>query len=152
MLFRSADNDPGLLRFAADRFAAREASGRAAVTVIREESASGRVTVDLETLDGTAFAGEDYSRVATTLVFSDGESRKTVEIPVSADGRPEGAESIRLILDNPGGGASLGSPDTAELLLVEGVSWQEDAGSPTNSHLKGIWGSDGRNVDRKSVV
>ena len=141
-----ADNDPGSLRFAADRFMAWEASGKAAFSVIREESTSGRVTVDVETLDGSAAAGEDYSRIAMTLVFADGESQKTVEIPVSADGWTEGAELIRLRLDNPGQGASLGTPDTAEVMLVEAVSWQDDAGYQTESHLKGLWGADGRNV------
>ena len=140
------DNDPGALRFSADRFMAWEASGTAAVSVVRKQSSSGRITVDVETLDGSATAGDDYTSVSRTLVFEDGESEKTLSIPVSADEWAEGAETIRLSLSNPGLGATLLSPDTAELMLVEAVAWQDDAQPLTDSHLKGIWGADAQNV------
>ena len=135
------DNDPGALRFSADRFMAWEASGSAAVSVVRKQSSSGRITVDVETLDGSATAGDDYTSMSRTLVFEDGESEKTINIPVSADEWAEGAETIRISLSNPGLGATLLSPDTAELMLVEAVAWQDDAQPLTNSHLKGIWGA-----------
>jgi uncharacterized delta-60 repeat protein len=81
----------------------------AVLTVNRTGGATGTVTVDYTTSDGTASAGADYITTSGTLTFLDGETSKTISIPILDDGTLEGGtETFSIILSNPTGGASLG--------------------------------------------
>ena len=66
-------------------------------------AASGTVTVDYATADGTATAGEDYSSTSGTLTFAAGETSKTVSVPVLDDVVDEGEETFTLRLSNATG-------------------------------------------------
>ena len=66
-------------------------------------AASGAVTVDYATADGTATAGEDYSSTSGTLTFAAGETAKTVSVPVLDDVIDEGQEAFTLRLSNATG-------------------------------------------------
>ena len=66
-------------------------------------AASGTVTVDYATADGTATAGEDYSSTSGTLTFAAGETAKTVSVPVLDDVVDEGQETFTLRLSNATG-------------------------------------------------
>ena len=66
-------------------------------------AASGTVTVDYATSDGTATAGEDYSSTSGTLTFAAGETAKTVSVPVLDDVIDEGQETFTLRLSNATG-------------------------------------------------
>ena len=74
-------------------------------------AASGPVTVDWATADGPApdggpngaTAGADYTAASGTLTFAAGETERTVEVAVLADGVAEGAETLTLALSNPVG-------------------------------------------------
>ena len=68
-------------------------------------AASGTVTVDYATRDGTAKAGEDYTRTRGTLTFAEGELEKTVLVPILDDAIDEGAETFTLKLMNARGAA-----------------------------------------------
>ena len=70
-----------------------------AVTLSRP--ASGTVTVDFATADGTATAGEDYTATSGTLTFSSGEQSKTISVPLLDDAIDEGQETFTLTLSNP---------------------------------------------------
>ena len=72
-----------------------------AVTLSR--AASGVVTVDYATADGTAVAGEDYTATSGTLTFAAGEREKTVAVPVLDDGHDEGRETFLFRLSNAHG-------------------------------------------------
>ncbi len=72
-----------------------------AVTLSR--AASGTVTVDYATADGTATAGEDYTATSGTLTFAAGETAKTVAVPVLDDAHDEGEETFRFRLSNAQG-------------------------------------------------
>ena len=65
--------------------------------------ATGTVTVDYQTLDGTAKAGEDYRAVAGTLTFAPGDTAKTVRVSVFDDATDEGEETFTLTLSNAKG-------------------------------------------------
>ncbi len=65
--------------------------------------AAGPVTVDYETANGTATAGEDYVAASGTLTFAVGETEQTVAVPVLDDAHDEGEETFRLRLANPQG-------------------------------------------------
>ena len=72
-----------------------------AVSLSRE--ASGPVTVDYTTADGSATAGEDYTRTSGTLSFAPGETEKTVRVPVLDDAIDEGEETFTLRLSDASG-------------------------------------------------
>jgi hypothetical protein len=76
--------------------------------------------VDFTTSDGTATVGSDYTSVTQTLTFADGDATdKTVTIPILDDALIEGDETVNLMLSNPTGGASLGTPSSAVLTIVD---------------------------------
>ena len=66
-------------------------------------AASGTVEVSYATADGTATAGEDYTRSGGTLSFDPGETEKTVRVPVLDDAVDEGEETFTLRLTNASG-------------------------------------------------
>ena len=83
---------------------AREGTGATldfAVTLDR--AATGTVTVDYATADGTATAGADYTAASGTLTFQAGETEKTVEVTVLDDAHDEGSETLTLTLSNASG-------------------------------------------------
>ena len=73
-----------------------------AVTLSR--AAAGQVTVDYQTVNGTASAGTDYTAANGTLTFAAGESSQTVEVAVLDDSHDEGEETMTLRLSNPSEG------------------------------------------------
>ena len=73
-----------------------------AVTLSR--AASGTLTVNYATSDGTATAGTDYTSTSGTLTFTAGESSKTIEVTVLDDSHDEGEETLTLRLSDPSGG------------------------------------------------
>ena len=73
-----------------------------AVTLSR--AASGTLTVNYATSDGTATAGTDYTAASGTLTFTAGESSKTIEVTVLDDSHDEGEETLTLRLSDPSGG------------------------------------------------
>ena len=81
-----------------------EAAGAAvAFAVTLSRAASARVTVDYQTRDGSAQAGEDYRAASGTLTFQAGESSKTIEVTVLDDAHDEGEETFVLVLSNAAG-------------------------------------------------
>ena len=79
----------------------KDASLDFAVTLHR--AASGPVTVDYATADGTAAAGADYTAASGTLTFAPGETAKTVSVALLDDAVDEGKETFTLELSNPRG-------------------------------------------------
>jgi hypothetical protein len=98
---------PDSIQFTAPAYLVTEDGVAGVVVVIRTGSSVGQATVDYATADGSATAGADYTAVSGTLTFADGETRKTLTIPIQDDAIAEGAESFRLSLSNPVG-ANLG--------------------------------------------
>ena len=136
-----ADNDPGTVQFSSARYMAWEESGSVELTVLREQSSSGEVTVNYASEDKTAASGTDYTAVSGTLFFGEGEVRKTISVPVTADAATEGGETFKVILTGPGGDANLGEPDTAAVVITDAMTWQAEEAVLTESNLKDVWGS-----------
>ena len=95
---------PALLS-AADAEAREGVDAAVAFPVTLSRAASGEVTVDYVTRDGTAKAGEDYERTRDTLTFAAGETEKTVSVPILDDAIDEGRETFALKLMNARGAA-----------------------------------------------
>ena len=79
----------------------KDASLDFAVTLSR--AATGPVSVDYATEDGTATAGADYTATSGTLTFAAGETAKTVSVALLDDAIDEGKETFKLKLSNPRG-------------------------------------------------
>lgn len=114
----------GDLRFRFPTFRAAETDGTARITVTRVGGSAGAVSVDygvtLVTTEAGATPGEDFLPRAGTLEWGDGDtSRRSFLIPILDDSEVEGDETVELTLSNPTGGAGLGTPATATLILED---------------------------------
>ena len=72
-------------------------------TVTLNPVASGQVTVDWATADGTARAGTDYTAGSGSLTFSAGDSSKTVSVTVAGDDVDEPNETFTVTLSSASG-------------------------------------------------
>ncbi|MGE5397774.1 MAG: FG-GAP-like repeat-containing protein [Chitinophagales bacterium] len=117
---------PGILNFDGSAFGVNEACGQVTVTVNRKCGRDGTVTVNYYTVDGTATAGSDYTTTKGTLTFSEGESSKTISIPIINDNRGETLETFTLNITKPSTGAVIGSQDSIRIEITD----NDIAGSP----------------------
>ena len=75
-----------------------------AFVVTLSRAASGTLTVDYATADGSAQAGVDYTAANGTLTFRAGEASRTIEVTVLDDVIDEGEETLTLTLSHASGG------------------------------------------------
>jgi hypothetical protein len=134
---------PGILQFSAPRYDVSEYAREAVITVTRTGGSDGTIAVNYVTSDGTATAGIRYLPEAGTLTFADGETNKTITIPILQDnGTVEGRETVNVILSSPAGGAVLGTQSSA-VLTIHDVD-----GTPNQRFIADVyWDLLGRQVD-----
>ncbi len=89
-----------------------------AVTLTRSNGSDGAVSVRINLTNGTATAPSDYNNTQVTVNFANGETSKTVNIPIVNDTQFEPDETVNLSLSNPTGGATLGTQTTAVLTII----------------------------------
>ncbi|MCZ8222733.1 MAG: hypothetical protein O9324_01905, partial [Microcystis sp. LE19-84.1B] len=94
-------------------------NGTANITLTRTNGSDGEVSVILTPSNGSAIAGEDYTNTPITVTFANGETSKTVTIPLINDSIYEPTETVNLTLSNPTGGATLGTQQTATLTIID---------------------------------
>ena len=112
--------DPGSLSFVQAGISVSESDPETSVEVRRTDGTAGTVSARVDTSDGSATAGDDYSAVSTTVTFGDGQGGTTsVAIPLLDDSSPEGNETINVALSDPTGGASLSNPTAATVTIVD---------------------------------
>ena len=80
----------------ADAHVEEDAGAVLAFAVTLSRAASGTLTVDYATSDGSAQAGVDYTAASGTLTFQAGESSRTIEVGVLDDAHDEGEETLTL--------------------------------------------------------
>ena len=108
------------VQFSAATYSVAENSGSATIIVTRTGDSAGEATVGYATGDGTATAGSDYRATSGNITFADGDTTdQTFTIPIFDDPLVEGNETVNLILGNPIGNATLGSPNTAVLTITD---------------------------------
>ena len=88
----------------ADARVEEDAGAVLAFAVTLSRAASGTLTVDYASSDGSAQAGVDYTAASGTLRFQTGESSRTIEVAVLDDAHDEGEETLTLTLSNPSSG------------------------------------------------
>jgi hypothetical protein len=115
---------PGVISLSAATFLVSEGAGNLGVTLTRSGGSDGAVSVNLATSNGTATAGGDYTATNTTVQFANGETQKSVSIPILNDTLTEANETFSIALSNPTGGATLGATSSATATI------QDNDGAP----------------------
>ncbi|KAF8770675.1 Sodium/calcium exchanger 2 like protein [Argiope bruennichi] len=90
--------DIPVLDFKAATAAVMENAGKVAVKVKRHGKTSGIARCRVETIDGTAVAGEDYVPLKEILTFQDGELEKEIHVEIVDDNQWEPDETFFLKL------------------------------------------------------
>lgn len=117
------DDDPplyGSLQFAASSVSVNEEDGVVAVTIERVNGSERVVNVVVSTAAGTAKAGADFVAHSETVTFAEGQTSHIVEIPILGGDLAEPAEEFTVVLSQPGLGASLGTPTTITVTILDG--------------------------------
>ena len=109
---------PGTLAWSATTYTVNELDGTVTLTVNRTDGSDRTVTVQYSTHDSDAIAPGDYTTTSGTLTFDPGVTSQTVDIPIVADAVPEDEERFIVVLNNPTGGAVIGSGDTATVVIA----------------------------------
>lgn len=123
----------GNVQFSSSSYSVRENEGPATIAITRTDGSFGAASVDVSTSDGSATAGSDYTATTQTVNWADGEDgTKTVDVPIIDDSDVEGNETVNLSLSGVSG-ASLGSPDSATLNIVDDEAAPGPANIPTMS-------------------
>ncbi len=112
------DNDPGVeWEFA--KCWIQENEGDAVLVVRRgNDKELGAFTVDYQTTNLTAVAGQDYQASSGTLSFAEGETQKTVVIPIVQDDLIETSETFKVSLLNANG-APLGARGAVTVTILD---------------------------------
>jgi uncharacterized repeat protein (TIGR02543 family) len=116
------DEGPAIIQFSSSSYSGEESAGSIGVTVTISPPPTGDVSVRLNTVNGTAVAGEDYIAIKNRSLgfyFDSGETSKTVQVSIIPDDIDEQDETIGLILDRPNGPAQLSSENTAEITILD---------------------------------
>ena len=98
------------------------------VTVIRGGDTSGTVSVHYATANLSASDRTDYTAAFGKLTFGPGVTTQTFTVLITEDSFIEGTETASVTLSNPSVGATLGSPSTANIVIVDDLP--ETAGNP----------------------
>lgn len=94
----------------------------AQVTIRLLSAATVPVSVNWQTADGTAIAGQDYTQSSGVVTFAIGETSKTVSIPITRDALAESEENFRVVLSAPVGAAIVDADATVRILDDDGFS------------------------------
>jgi subtilisin-like proprotein convertase family protein len=109
--------NPGAIRFKADNFHAKEGHD-ARLTIRRAGGSEGTVSVRVTTTTpATATPGTDFTPLDQVVTFPAGVTKATVPLPLLADSEAEGDETVTVMLSDPTGGATLGTPATAVVTI-----------------------------------
>jgi|688.fasta_scaffold28952_3 Ca2+-binding RTX toxin-like protein len=113
----------GVISFSNSQFSVNEnGTPITQVTLTRTGGSTGAVSATINLTDGTAFAWgtpNDYNNAPITVNFADGETSKTVIIPITDDNLIESSETINLTLADPTNGATIGTQNNAILTIVD---------------------------------
>ncbi|MEM6364053.1 MAG: PQQ-dependent sugar dehydrogenase, partial [Planctomycetota bacterium] len=109
----------GTIQLATSNVRVDESAGTASIDVIRTDGSVGEITVDYETQPTTATAGDDFTTRSGRLVFGDGVTRRSINVPIINDSQGETNEQFAITIDNVRGGGNLLAPRTATVTIVD---------------------------------
>jgi hypothetical protein len=113
-------NPPGALAFGATAFTIEEDEGSITIPIIRTGGTGGAVTVNVTTTKGSATAPGDFTALSNEVVtIPHGVSSGSVDVTIVDSGTAENNETFAVTLSAPTGGASLGSPVSAPVTIID---------------------------------
>jgi hypothetical protein len=128
------DGASGPLQFSSNSYSVGEAGDLVTVTVTRSGgSLGGGVNVDYATSDDSAKAGSDYTATNGTLTFAPGEVTRSFTVAVANDSVASGSRAFNVILSNVTGGATLGTPASANVTITDDDTAPVIPGSGTDT-------------------
>ncbi|EIJ40996.1 Calx-beta domain-containing protein [Beggiatoa alba B18LD] len=114
------DNDATRVQFSSSDYLVNESGRYVNVTVTRQGSSQGRITVNYQTNANTAIDNKDYIGISGLIVWEDGDaSSKVLSIPINNDTTIEETETFRITLSNLTGNGTLGSPAQAVITIKD---------------------------------
>lgn len=116
--FNQDPADAGTVSFATTQYSVNENAGFVDIEFVRTAS-RGTITIDYTTVNGVAVAGEDFVETSGILVIEDGQTRKTVRVPITNDSSREGSQTFNVAADRVTGGAFLGQPRTTTVTILD---------------------------------
>ncbi|MES2599066.1 MAG: cadherin-like beta sandwich domain-containing protein [Verrucomicrobiota bacterium] len=111
----------GTLAFASSVFTVASGGNatQADITILRTVSSAGPVSCQLNSADGTAISPDQFAaQTNAAVVLADGVSEQHVLIPIAANATTTVAKVFSVTLGNVSGGADLGSPVTAFVVIL----------------------------------
>ena len=129
----------GTIALTSASYSVNENGGTATITARRSGGAIGAVGVNYATTTGgTATAGADYTTTSGTLSWANGDTAdKTFTIAIIDDTAFEVNETVNLAITSVTGGATLGSPNTAVLTIIDNDGINVLNGFPTSALASG---------------
>ena len=112
------DDSPPTVQFDSSTYSVNEDGTNASLIVTKSGATALPASVHYATSDGTATAGQDYTATAGDVMFAHNETSKEITVPITDDITYEGDEGFTVTLSGPSG-ATLGSPDTAAVTIIE---------------------------------
>ena len=108
-----------------------------AFEVTLNRAATGTVTVDYATADGTATAGADYTATSGKLTFDPGETAKTVNVTVLDDEHDDTEETLTLTLSNAAGARIRDGEATGTIVNSDAIpkAWLARFGRTVADHV-----------------
>jgi uncharacterized delta-60 repeat protein len=119
LLGNASGGGPGVADVVVTDYEARETDGSVGVNVRRIGGRTGALSVQYETVSGSATAGEDFGAVTGQLTWADGEdSDKAIMVPIFKDsGPPESGEVFYVRLVETGGGVGIATSNAWVTIL-----------------------------------
>lgn len=120
---------PGTLQFSSSSLAVSESAGTVSVAVTRIGGTDGAVSAEYSFAADTAGRDSDFRGTDGSLNWADGDAvQKTISVSIVDDASVESTESFSISLSNPGGGASVGAPDTVVVRINDNDSLSRPSG------------------------
>jgi uncharacterized delta-60 repeat protein len=133
---------PGRLSFSATNYVVSSAGVNAVVIIVRTNGSVGQVSVNFQTIPGTALPGVNYLAPASTNVtFLAGETAKAVLVPLVNTATVQPLVSFSMVLANPTGGAVLTDPTNTTVIIVNnnsGVSFVNSTNYVSETNATGL--------------
>ena len=118
----------GTVQFISGTFKVNENAGWATVMVTRTNGFAQTVSVNFQTINGTANTSH-YTPTSGTLIFGPGEMSKTFDVRIQDNPLEDGNRFLTLQLSGVNPSGQLGAPATAILTIVDDETFNEPAGS-----------------------
>jgi uncharacterized delta-60 repeat protein/uncharacterized repeat protein (TIGR01451 family) len=121
-LFGGTNSGAGTFQFSAATYHVSESAGTVTLTVERTGGTLGAASVDFTTANGTATSPANYTAVSGTLNFAPAESVKFITVSISDNAVTNVDRTFTVSLFAPTGGATLGTPSAAEVVIDDNDS------------------------------